>query len=164
VGLAWAARRAHAALGGGPRATVAVAAGLLAVMVPALRLDARILGDPAEARYPGVDDSQYVTGISAGAIWPDVARRLRRRAAGRPAVVMSYATLTEVLELMVDDPDLEFVESHDPAAARARFVVRDAGPFPDPRAERVLRSGSFRVVGRFQRPRGGAVVTLYERV
>ena len=70
----------------------AVAACLLLVMFPALRLDARILGDPAEARYPGVDDSQYVTGISGGAIWPAAAGPAARSWATGPPTRASPAT------------------------------------------------------------------------
>jgi hypothetical protein len=162
VALAWAASRAYARLGGGRLAAVVVTCGLLLVMLPALRLDARVLADPAHTHYPGVDDAQFVTGISAGSIWPDVAGELRRRSGGRRVVVLRYAALTEVLDLMLDNR-FRFVDSDEPDAGRARFIVRDVGPFADPRAESLIRRARFRIVRRFQRPRGGATVILYER-
>ncbi|MDX6670306.1 MAG: hypothetical protein QOI91_669 [Solirubrobacteraceae bacterium] len=163
LGLARGAQAAFERLGGTRVAAVVVAVGLAALLAPAVVRDARFLDDPADARYPGLDDAQYVTGISAGAPWPGVARELHRRAGGREAVVMRLRATTWVLEFLVDDRRLRFVDSSSPRAARARFVVQDVFAFPDPRGEALLRDGGFREVGTFARPRGGGAVRLFER-
>ena len=144
----------------GPRwAIPAVAAALLVVAAIPLRLDARILAHPDSAHYPGRDDAQYVTGLSAGAIWPAVTREIRRQVGSGPAIVSKTQAASWVVELMLDDPDIRFVEAGDPAARRARLLLQDAGPFLDPRAIPVMQSASEVIA--FRRPRGDAVVRLY---
>jgi hypothetical protein len=76
---------------------------------------------------------------------------------------MRLRATTWVLEFLVDDRRLRFVDSSSPRAARARFVVQDVFAFPDPRGEALLRDGGFREVGTFTRPRGGGAVRLFER-
>src|SRR4051812_11018122 len=88
----WGRRRA------GP---AAIAAGVALAFTPALVLDARILADPAGAKYPGADTYQYVQGPSGGAIWPDVADDIRSRTDGRPAIVLKSAAVTFVLEFLL---------------------------------------------------------------
>jgi 4-amino-4-deoxy-L-arabinose transferase-like glycosyltransferase len=145
----------------GPRWSVpAVAAGLLAVLAVPLRLDARILTHPETTRYPGRDYAQYVTGLSAGSIWPAVAREIRRQVGSGPAIVARAQAATWVVELMLDEPDIRFVEAGEPAARRANLVLQDAGPFLDPHAVPLMRSAR-RVIA-FRRPgRDGSVVRLY---
>ncbi len=46
----------------GPRGVALAALGVTLLLAPALRLDARVLAHPDTARYPGLDDLQYVTG------------------------------------------------------------------------------------------------------
>ncbi len=162
AGLALA--RGAGALGArlGPRrGAVVAAAGAVLLLVPALRVDARVLADPAEARYPGRDDVQYVTGPQAGAPWPRVADEVRRRTRPGEPVVRSRAVVY-VPELLLEDRN-PFVFAGQPAAARARVLVRDELPFPDPEGDRLLVRGGFRLVATLRRPRGGAAVRVYAR-
>jgi 4-amino-4-deoxy-L-arabinose transferase-like glycosyltransferase len=163
LALARAAGAAFARLGATPAAATAVAAGTLLLLAPALVRDARFVADPAAARYPGLDDAQYVTGISAGAPWPRVARELRRRAGGREATVMRMQATTWVLEFLLEGERLRFVDSASPRARGTRFVVQDVFPFPDPAGFAILRDPALREVAAFPRPRGGGVVRIYER-
>jgi 4-amino-4-deoxy-L-arabinose transferase-like glycosyltransferase len=158
-GVAFAAERWGRRRGG----PAAIAAGVALAFTPALVLDARILADPAGAHYPGADTYQYVRGPSGGAIWPGVADEIRKRTGGRPAVVMKSAAVTFVLEFLLDDPKLTFVYGDDPRAKRAKLIVQDTLPFPDPAGQPLLDSGRFRLVRTFHRPRDGYIVRLYER-
>jgi Dolichyl-phosphate-mannose-protein mannosyltransferase len=158
-GVAFAAER----WGGRPLGAAAVAAGVALAFTPALVLDARVLADPAGAKYPGADTYQYVRGPSGGAIWPAVADEIRRRTGGRPTIVMKSAAVTFVLEFLLDDPDIKFVFGDDPRARRAKLILQDSLPFPDPAGQPLLDSGRFRLVRTFHRPRDGFIVRLYQR-
>ncbi len=158
-GAAYAARR----WGGRPAGAAAVAAGVALMLTPALILDGQILADPAGAHYPGADTYQYVSGPSGGAIWPDVADEIRARTDGRPTIVMKSAAVTFVLEFLLKKPNVTFVYGDDPRAQRAKLILQDTLPFPDPAGEPLLRSGKFRLVRTFHRPRNGYIVKLYER-
>jgi hypothetical protein len=60
-----------------------------------------------------------------------------------------------------------FVTLTDLRAQVALYAVRDALPLPDPAGDKLLLRrglGSFRLIGAYPRPRGGAPVCLYERV
>jgi len=143
--------------------TAAAALGVAVAFSQALWLDGRILADPATARYPGADDWQYVTGPSAGAIWPGVVEEIRARTGGRPTVVLKSAAVTWVPEFLLDDPDVRFVYADHPRAPEATLAVQDALPFPDVAGRRLIRERGLRLVRTFERPRGGAAVRLYER-
>jgi 4-amino-4-deoxy-L-arabinose transferase-like glycosyltransferase len=154
----------HRALGGTRAAAAAVAVALALVLGPALWLDARVLAHPDTVRYPGRDDVQYVTGVQAGAPWPAVADELRRRTRPGEPVIRSRAAV-DVLSLLLEGRN-PFVFGDRPAARRARVLVRDDLPFPDPAGERLLAlrgPGAFVLGAEFPRPRGGSVVRIYER-
>jgi len=165
VGLDAAARGVAA---GGSRAAAGAAACLVGLaLVPALVRDARVVADPATARYPSRDDFQYVTGHPAGGPWPAVADELRRRTGGRAAFVVRVRAVTDVLALTLKVPTDRFVLPTDLRADVAMYAVRDSLPLPDPAGEALLLRrgpGSFRLIGTFPRPRGGPAVRLYERV
>lgn len=163
IGLARGVGFAAARWGRRPAGAAAIAAAVALAFTPALLLDARVLADPAGARYPGADTYQYVSGPSGGAIWPGVADEIRRRTGGRPTVVMKSAAVTFVLEFLLDDPDITFVYGDDPRAKRAKLILQDTLPFPDPAGQPLLDSGRFRLVRTFHRPRHGFKVMLYER-
>ena len=163
IGLARGVEFATARWGRRRVGPAAIAAGVALAFTPALVLDARILADPAGAKYPGADTYQYVKGPSGGAIWPDVADDIRERTAGRPAIVLKSAAVTFVLEFLLDDPKVTFVYGEDPRAKRAKLIVQDTLPFPDPAGQPLLDSGRFRLVRTYHRPRNGYIVRLYER-
>jgi hypothetical protein len=163
IGLARAVAFAAERWGRRPLGAAAVAAGVALAFTPALVLDARVLADPAGAKYPGADTYQYVRGPSGGAIWPAVADEIRRRTGGRPTIVMKSAAVTFVLEFLLDDPDIKFVFGDDPRARRAKLILQDSLPFPDPAGQPLLDSGRFRLVRTFHRPRDGFIVRLYQR-
>lgn len=147
-----------------PPRSAAVVCGLGATVLlgPALLRDARVLAHPATAQYPGVDDQQYVTGTQAGGPWPDVRDAIRRRAVGRRVDIVIYRSYPDVLRwLLPADRTYAFVLTTSPLAPRAQFLVEDQSNFVF--GEAPIRDGRFRLVGRFPRPRDGAVVKLYER-
>jgi 4-amino-4-deoxy-L-arabinose transferase-like glycosyltransferase len=151
--------------GGSPGARVAAAvvtaAALALVVAPAAVRDVRIVDEPATAHYPGRDDVQYVTGVQAGTPWTEVRRLVRRETPPGEPVIRSHAAV-EVLDLLLDGRN-PFVFADRPAAARARLLIRDELPFPDTAGDRLLARGQFRLLARVHRPRGGAVVLVYER-
>ena len=161
AGAEWVAR----ALPG--RAGVAVAAlAVLLLLLPALRLDWRLLAHPATAKYPGKDDEQYVTGTGGGSPWPGVRDELRRRARGQQVVVLHPNANPERVQLLLG-PDARYVfpRGDSPLARRAQFAITDraAQPFVDEQSMALIRELGLRPVARFPRPRGGVVVTLYGR-
>ena len=150
-----------------PRVGLGVAAlALLLVLLPALRLDWRVLAHPVSAKYPGKDDQQYVTGTGGGSPWPGVRDELRRRARGAQVVVLHPNANPERVELMLG-PDSRYVfpRGDSPLAPRAQFALTDRAdqPFVDQQALDDMRKLGMRPIARFPRPRGGVVVTLYGR-
>jgi hypothetical protein len=160
AGVEWLLRRFP-----GGRGVALAAAGLVALLVPALVRDGRVLAHPATARYPGGDETQYVTGPVAGAPWKPLVRELRRRAGGRHVVIATDGSLFEIPQELLDyDRRFDFTLGVRGAkAARADFVLTDELPFRDLYAAQFLRQGRFREVFVYPRPRGGATVRLYER-
>ena len=155
---AWARRRLSPAA-----ASLSCVAAATLLFLPALRLDARILVDPATARYPGLDD-RYVTGTSGGAAWPAVAEEIRQRAGGRRVVILGASGIPGTLRLLLGHGSrYVFVRGGSALAPQARFAVVDEVPFTDPQAFALMRSEHLVLIRRFARPRGGAVVELYER-
>ncbi len=146
-------------------ATAACVLALGAIMAPALLLDARVLAHPATTRYPGTDDLQYVTGTGAGSVWPHVADTIRERAVGPQVVILTTRSYSQVLEMLLGpDPRYVFVDGKSPLAPKAQFSLDDPQiPFYDPDAVNVVNDGDFVQVGRYPRPRGGAVLKLLER-
>src|SRR4051812_32128883 len=96
-GVSWATARWGSTRGG----AAAIAAVVALAFTPALVLDARLLADPAGARYPGADTYQYVQGPSGGAIWPAVADDIRARTGKEPTIVLKSAAVTFVLEFLL---------------------------------------------------------------
>ncbi len=136
----------------------------LLVVVASVRLDASVLRDPATATYPGRDDVQYVTGVQAGAPWPTVADLLRRRAIGSPVIIATDRADADIVQLQLGpSPRYVFVLGSSSLAQRAQFVLQDELPFPDPAGGRLIATGNFHLLKRLPRPRGGALVQLYER-
>lgn len=140
-------------------------AAVAALLAPALLLDARVLAHPDTARYPGTDDLQYVTGTGGGSVWPAVAGTIRDRAKGPQVPILTTRSYSQVLEMLLGpDPRYVFVPGRSPLAARAQFSLDDNEiPFFDPEAARIVRKGDFVEIGRYQRPRGGAVLVLSQR-
>ena len=96
--------------------------------------------------------------------WPAVVAALRRESHGRPTIIARDASDSDVVQLLLRDSSRHaFVDGSTAAARRAEFVLKDELPFPDPQADRLIRDGGFRLVARLPRPRGGAVVLLFER-
>jgi hypothetical protein len=143
-------------------AVVAVAAVLL--VLPALLLDGRILSDPATAAYPSKDSEQYVTGTGAGSIWPAVTDAVQRRAKGRQVVILLPSAQKAVLQFMLgSDSRYALVKGESPLAPRAQFAVYDqnTGPLVNQSAHLIAQRRGFVPIARFERPRHGAVVTLW---
>jgi hypothetical protein len=159
-------RLAAAALAAWPRRTAlaACAVGVAVTLGPAVVADARFLGDPRGARYPGPDDLQFVRGTQAGAPWPGVAGHLERRGRGPRVDVVLFRSYPDVVRFLLD-PEGRFrlIDTRSPDAARAQFLIRDESDFvfPDDPGPALVR-GRFREAARFERPRGGAVVQVYE--
>ena len=139
------------------------------LLAPALLFDVRALAHPPIARYPGLDDLQYVTGVPAGGAWPGGVAAIRRRAVGTHVVVLAAEADPNVVRFLLSaDPRApgsryRVVVPSQPLSARAQFALVDQLPFSNPPALRFIAQHHFAVVGRFPRPRGGATVTLYER-
>jgi hypothetical protein len=145
-------------------AALACGCALALIVAPAVVYDARVLAHPDTVTYADGDDLQYVTGTGGGAIWPAVAATLRQRAPTGEAIVLHPRAVPIVLRLMMDEPRFAIVSGRDARAPRADFVLMDEIPFVDFDALRIFNQGRFRLVGSYQRPRGGATVKLYERV
>jgi 4-amino-4-deoxy-L-arabinose transferase-like glycosyltransferase len=133
------------------------------LLIPALLLDARVLAHPASTRYPGLDDLQYVTGTGGGTPWPAMADEIRARARGKTVYMLAPTAYTQVLEMLLG-PSTRYqaVLGTDPRAEKAQFAVVDQIPFLDATASRVSHNRGFKPILRYQRPRGGAVATLFE--
>jgi 4-amino-4-deoxy-L-arabinose transferase-like glycosyltransferase len=138
---------------------------MLGLLTPALLLDARVLRHPDSARYPGTDDLQYVTGTGGGSPWPWVAAAIRERARGPQVPILTTRSYSQVLEMLLGpNPRYVFVNGKSPLARQAQFSLDDEEiPFYDPEAADIVNKGNFVEIGRYQRPRGGAVLKLFER-
>jgi 4-amino-4-deoxy-L-arabinose transferase-like glycosyltransferase len=146
------------------RAAVACVLTGLLLLAPALRLDLRILAHPDTARYPGLDDLQYVTGTGGGTVWPPMADLIRSRARGDRVYILSPTAYTQVLEMLLGpSPRYVTVDGLSPLASRAQFAVNDEIPFLDGTAAAVVEKEQFVPIQRFTRPRGGATATLLQR-
>jgi 4-amino-4-deoxy-L-arabinose transferase-like glycosyltransferase len=149
-----------------PRTAALVSAvAVAALLTPALLLDARVLAHPDTARYPGTDDVQYVTGTGGGSVWPAVADAVRAHAQGPQVPILTTRSYSQVLEMLLGpDPRYVFVAGNSPLAPQAQFNLDDKQiPYYDPDAAKVVEEGNFVQIGRYARPRGGAVLTLSER-
>jgi 4-amino-4-deoxy-L-arabinose transferase-like glycosyltransferase len=145
-------------------ATVAFVSAAVVLLGPALVFDVRVLAHPDRAHYPGPDDLQYVRGSQAGAPWPTVVGAIHRRARGRHVVIVVYRSYEGVIRwLLRPEPRYEIVSTGNGAAPSAQFLIRDESNFfyPNDRGLKLIRR-HFRLIGRFERPRGGAVMRLYE--
>jgi 4-amino-4-deoxy-L-arabinose transferase-like glycosyltransferase len=133
----------------------AAALGVVA-LIPALVFDARVLADPAGARYPALDDAQLATGWTAGQAIVELAHELERRAHSPTTVELLDIGSPPLSILLLDRPDIVLV-----------------GPDPAPGARYSIENGSrlrgrnglveLRPVWEARRPRGGTPVTLLER-
>ncbi len=147
------------------QAALVCSLGAVAFLAQAVVRDARLLAHPDTALYPGPDDAQYVTGTQAGSQWPKVRDAIRERARGNPVEIVMYRSYPDVLRwLLPGEPTFVILPSDSTRADRAQFLVADESNFivPDTAGEALLRR-RFRSIGRFPRPRGGAVITLYQR-
>jgi 4-amino-4-deoxy-L-arabinose transferase-like glycosyltransferase len=142
------------------RWTVAIAAGVVAlVAIEPLYLTGSVLASPATARYPGLDEAQFVTSWTAGQTWHDAARALRRLAGGQKGIVALGGLTSGALGIELhSDRNLSLVRSDDPSAPRARFVLESDVPLQPNEGP-----GDLRLVWREARPRHGVVVSIYER-
>lgn len=144
-------------------ATCAVAGGL--VLAPAGLFDGSVLAHPRTARYPGLDEWQYVTGYPSGGVWPAVADTIRRVVTGPHVVVLTPLGSPMILGfLMQSSPRYHFIWSIQPAAPSAQLILREVvPPFPDPKTDAIMAHGHFVLVRQFQRPNHGTAVRLYQR-
>jgi len=142
------------------RWTVATAVGVVAlVALEPLYLTGSVLASPATARYPGLDDTQFVTGWTAGQAWQNAAGAIRRLAGGDKGIVALDGLTSGELGLeLSSDTNLSFVRSDDPSSPKARFVVVSGVPRPPNEGP-----GDLRLVWREARPRHGVVLSIYER-
>lgn len=151
-------------LGTGWKSAAAAIVLPLLVVVASVGLNASVLRDPVTATYPGRDDVQYVTGVQAGAPWPAVSDLLRRRAIGSRVIIATDRADADIVQLLLGvSPRYVFVLGSSSLAQRAQFVLQDELPFPDPAGGRLIATGGFHLLKRLPRPRGGAVVQLYQR-
>jgi 4-amino-4-deoxy-L-arabinose transferase-like glycosyltransferase len=129
-----------------------VVAGLL--VVPALVADARFVADAARTTYPGLDDTQFATGWAAGNAWVALEDELARR---RPdgVLVGDYGLSSPLPDL--DGRGVVLADGPSDDADKAPYVV-DNGAAPPPPAV-----GELREVWRYDRPRHGTPLVLYER-
>jgi hypothetical protein len=147
-----------------PRAAApALTAAALLLLAPALRYDQRLLANPATTKYPRGDDLQYVTGTTAGQIWPAVAEAIRARGRGSEVVIVHPSADSNIIQFLLGtESRYEVVPGDSPLARRAQFALYDqATGFLDGAAHSLARSRGFVPLRRFSRPRGGAVLTLY---
>jgi 4-amino-4-deoxy-L-arabinose transferase-like glycosyltransferase len=158
-GADWISRRAPGRAG---LALAAVAALLL--LLPALRLDARLLAHPDTADYPGLDQ-KYVSGTAGGGPWPGFADEIRRRSPrGEVRIVDAGNNATVVRLLLGLDSRFLFVTRTPDQVARARFAITDELPGPFVNRELLAQiEQQFRLVREFRRPHEGAVARLWER-
>jgi 4-amino-4-deoxy-L-arabinose transferase-like glycosyltransferase len=136
----------------------------LLVLLPALRLDWRLLAHPATAHYPGLDE-KYVSGTAGGAPWPVFADEIRRRAPRGEVRIVDVGNNATVVRLKLGlDSRFVFVSRTPPEVARARFAITDElpGPFVNRELLATVRR-QFTLVREFRRPHDGAVARLYER-
>jgi 4-amino-4-deoxy-L-arabinose transferase-like glycosyltransferase len=144
-------------------ALVAVAA--LLVLLPALRLDWRLLAHPDTAKYPGLDQ-KYVSGTAGGAPWPVFVDEIRKRAAptGEVRIVDAGNNATVVRLQLGLDSRYVFVKRTPQDVARADFAITDDLPEPFINHQLIDQIGrEYELVKEFPRPRGGAVARLYQR-
>jgi hypothetical protein len=144
-------------------AVVTAAATTIALLLPALRFDARVLAHPATTRYPSLDDWQYVTGVPAGSPWPGLADAIRRFAAGQRVVIATPVSIIYenrfdpvIPELLLDNnPRYLFVESSSPLAREAKLAVTDSARSlgEDVQSLRVISQQSPVLIAQFARPR-----------
>lgn len=137
-----------------------VAAGALAavLVVPGAVFDARVLGNPSTARYPGADDWQFATGWTAGRAWLDASAELERRADG-PTVVQLKDIDSPALRLsLLDRPEIEIVVGDQSGGAAARFAIENGS-----RWARTNGLVEMRPVWEVRRPRDGTPLRLLER-
>ena len=140
-------------------ALMAAAGVVLLVVAAPLYLTASVLAGPATARYPGLDDAQFVTGWTAGHPWTGAARELRLRAGGQKALVELGDLSSGVLTFdLMSDPNLTFARYDQLGSQHARFAVENGVPLPSDSGP-----GQLRVVWQEQRPRHGVTLRLYER-
>jgi hypothetical protein len=166
-----------------PRGRVAAAVVLAASFVPAVSFDARVVRNPSTARYPGLDDWQFVSGFPAGTAWPRLARALERVAAsehrgvvrvawggrgvgpvglaaylGRPVLADQTVAAVRFTGRTADGRRFDFVPYREEPDVDL-IVAQDVEQFPPP--ANVLRS--YRIVDVVTRPHNGASVALLKR-
>ena len=129
-----------------------------ALVTPTLVFDARILAAPGTARYPGIDDAQYVTSGAALAPYEKVVRDLRDLADGRPLTVALGDFTSDYLPLELrDDPNITLVRADDAeAACSALYGVETGVPLPS-RPDGL----AWRKAKTYPRPRQGIPTVLY---
>jgi 4-amino-4-deoxy-L-arabinose transferase-like glycosyltransferase len=154
-------------------AVVVLTLGAALALGEALAFDARVIAHPRTARYPGLDDQQYVTGTQSGASWDAVAAMIRKRGTGNPVVVVLANGYRDVIQWITwPDRRYRFVtddlftpDGSSPFSHAQFAIVDELKFFPNGRALELARAKRlhFKLVGRFPRPRRGAVIELYER-
>jgi hypothetical protein len=150
-------------------ARAAACAAALLALAPALHFEAGVLADPIAAHYPSIDDAQYVTQQSALSPLPSIVREIELRRGPYPVVidVGPYPARGDIgpwgLDLQLNGSAAGAqaryrVLAHASAAdrERARYFVTDSTTPLAPRP-------GFRLIRSAARPRGGAVMRLYER-
>jgi len=131
----------------------------LVLVLPAAWSSARILVDPAAARYPSTDDRLFVRSNMGGVPWAPLVGELRRLAGADPLTIgtkgygidyvplaLRHRTNLRFVDLIVANPD------------DALLAFTNGMPAPGPSGHLV-----WRPLRTFERPRGGVPVILYER-
>lgn len=155
AGLLWAtAELGRRVAAGAPRRAARVAVVAVAAAVPALLL-ARVLADPVTARYPSMDDGQYVTSWAAGTGWKDVAAYLDERTHGQPFTI-AYDRARPLWVFLDDWERAQQIPLGTPSAATAQYMVKNYDGPLTPREQ-----AAFTLVRSFPRPRGGQPISLY---
>lgn len=137
----------------------ASAAAAAALATFALVFDARVLAHPDTARYPGIDDEQYVRSGAALLPYEKVAQELRRLAdPGELTVAMGDFT-SDYLQLELrNDTNIGFVRADRPEdACSALYAVETSVPLPERAA-----GFSWQRIVTYPRPRDGTPTLLYE--
>ena len=148
-----------------PGAAIAVGIAAALALLPAVVFDARVLADPVGARYPALDEDQYVLLTSAQSPVPAVARAIERRGGPYPVWVDVGLGYPWGLSIELNGAGVPpatrfrvFSYGTPQQLAATRFLVTDGAT-----SDASPRPG-FRLIGRYPRPRDGAVMRLYARV
>jgi hypothetical protein len=117
-----------------------------------------VVAAPTTARYPGLDENQYVTSGAALEPYKAVDRRLRDVAQGRPLTIALGGFTSSWFELdFRSEPNIALVPATAPPLCRALYAIETQVPLPGRSDGLAWRSFAI-----FPRPRHGVPTMLYE--